>query len=70
MYRGKVDPIEYAWGSCNQGVSLPTVLARTVFRDPVATRVAGEIAASRAGTHSWILRTPLHRNSSKLEIAK
>jgi len=52
----KIDPIQYAWGRCNHGVSLPAVLTRGAFRDPIIARGGGEAAAAKATTHSGIIR--------------
>lgn len=62
-YEDKIDPIQYAWGRCNHGVSLPGVLARGAFRDPIIGRVAGEAAAAKAAAHSGIVRRRFPRQA-------
>jgi hypothetical protein len=57
----QIDPIQYAWGRCNEGVSLPTVLLRGAFRDPLIVRAGGEAAAAKAATHSGIVRRRMPR---------
>jgi hypothetical protein len=59
----KIDPIQYAWGCCNHGVSLPAVLVRSAFRDPTILRMGGEAAAAaaKAATHSGIVRRRVPR---------
>jgi len=52
----QIDPIQYAWGRCNNGISLPAVLVRSAFRDPTILRAGGEVAAAKAKTHSGIVR--------------
>jgi hypothetical protein len=56
-----IDPIQYAWGRCNEGVSLPAVLLRGAFRDPLIVRAGGEAAAAKAATHSGIVRRRMPR---------
>jgi hypothetical protein len=56
-----VDPIQYAWTRCNQGVSLPAVLVRSAPGDPVTARLGGQAAAARAATHSGIVRRRMPR---------
>jgi hypothetical protein len=63
---GKVDPIQYAWRRCNQGASLPAVLARGAFRDPLIVRAGGEAQAAKAATHSGIVRRRFPRQASGL----
>ncbi len=59
----KIDPIQYAWGCCNQGVALPVVLSRGAFRDPTIMRLGGGAAAAKAVTHSGIIRRRLPRQA-------
>jgi len=64
LYRGRVDPIRYAWEHCNRGVSLPGALVRSTGPAPTvglsaSTSVAQAAAAAatiRAALHSLIIR--------------
>jgi hypothetical protein len=47
MSEWKVDPIHYAWRRCNQGISLPPVLARSVYRESSALRLSEQGYAAK-----------------------
>jgi hypothetical protein len=78
MDEGRIDPIKYAWGCCNQGVPLPAMLARSASIDSIAARVGGEAAAAKAlaakvakaATHSGIVRRPMPRTRTDGEFTK
>ena len=57
----QIDPIQYAWSLCNQGVALPAALARSAFRDPTADRTGGKLTAAKVAIHSGIIRPRMPR---------
>jgi hypothetical protein len=59
--RHQVDPIQYAWTMCNQGMPLPAVLARGAFRDPTVDRMGGKLTAAKMAIHSGIMRPRMPR---------
>lgn len=56
MHENSVDPVQYAWLRCNRGISLPSLLARSAYRDPIVARADGRLAAAARATHSGILQ--------------
>jgi len=68
----RLDPIKYAWDHCNQGIPLPTALARSALIDVKSARAGGELTAAKvlaekvsratnAATHSGIVRRRMPR---------
>ncbi len=70
MDEGRVDPIQYAWAVCNPSASLPPLLAKGMYRDPLVGRVETQVQAARAATLSGIVRRRVPRTPYDVERSK